>query len=299
MNIQQLQNTTPSSIVTPSFIKHEKEGFVQLDDKDVIFGRGGLSYNHSGNRLFRRLVEHNRGLFESCKRPAHRNFVALSIVKSVLRSGGRFLRKADNKAGGGWKVVGVKDACLKTIQALRDASIRTKKFKAHKDLSNFISERYSGKMKSRLSLLIQESMSQNIILDNFPKRLQKPEDVAVRQEESLMDGLDVVDLETAETLLDALQEDGIPSTLYITYPSFYSMSEEVSSTSNILGPTQLIRSITDIPDSNQVDPPEAFEDALIQSSLISIPLDDIIEDSPTLIEDFTIDNLNDDSWVEL
>ena len=216
-----------------------------------------------------------------------------------------FFVRTDSKSGRGWKVVGVKDACLKTTQALRDASIRTKKSKGVKDISKDISKRYFRKMKSRISLLIQESMLQTINHDNFQSSvLHKSEATAVQQDELssvMMDGLDVVDLETAQVLLDALeacQEDDIPPTPSITHPSFNSMSSdnqpEVSSTSNELGPVQLVRSVTDIPDSKQGDDLQVFEDALIQSSLISIPIDDIIQDSPTLIEDFTLgDYLND------
>jgi hypothetical protein len=105
---------------------HEADGFVHtVGDHDVVFGRGGFSYCHAGNRLFRRLVQHNRELYRASMKSNHRSSLAFSIVSAIHSTGGRFLRKQDGTSY--WKCVNVKDACVKTSQALRDANVRTRK----------------------------------------------------------------------------------------------------------------------------------------------------------------------------
>eukprot|EP00529_Nitzschia_sp_RCC80_P021171 CAMPEP_0113445390 /NCGR_PEP_ID=MMETSP0014_2-20120614/3161_1 /TAXON_ID=2857 /ORGANISM="Nitzschia sp." /LENGTH=414 /DNA_ID=CAMNT_0000336439 /DNA_START=187 /DNA_END=1431 /DNA_ORIENTATION=- /assembly_acc=CAM_ASM_000159 len=109
-----------------------------IHDQDVVFGRGGFSYSHKGNRLFRRLVSHNHELYHSTNNSYHRQAVATSIVRAIHRTGGRFVKKdsggKNGDKGGGrdssssfWVSVSDKDACLKTCQALRDANIRAKR----------------------------------------------------------------------------------------------------------------------------------------------------------------------------
>eukprot|EP00529_Nitzschia_sp_RCC80_P020635 CAMPEP_0113460862 /NCGR_PEP_ID=MMETSP0014_2-20120614/11223_1 /TAXON_ID=2857 /ORGANISM="Nitzschia sp." /LENGTH=408 /DNA_ID=CAMNT_0000352563 /DNA_START=326 /DNA_END=1552 /DNA_ORIENTATION=- /assembly_acc=CAM_ASM_000159 len=110
----------------------------EIHDQDVVFGRGGFSYSHKGNRLFRRLVSHNHELYHSTNNSYHRQAVATSIVRAIHRTGGRFVKKDNDSKngdkGGGrdssscfWVSVSDKDACLKTCQALRDANIRAKR----------------------------------------------------------------------------------------------------------------------------------------------------------------------------
>lgn len=93
------------------------------EGQDVVLGRGGFSYSHSGNRLFRRLVQHNHELYHSSTEARHRKAVSFSIVSAIRRKGGRFLRKKRGKILG-WETVSEKEACIKTAQALRDANVR-------------------------------------------------------------------------------------------------------------------------------------------------------------------------------
>ena len=111
----------------------------EIHDQDVVFGRGGFSYSHKGNRLFRRLVSHNHELYHSTNNSYHRQAVATSIVRAIQNTGGRFVKKDngstnEDKGRGkrdscscSWVSVADKDACLKTCQALRDANIRAKR----------------------------------------------------------------------------------------------------------------------------------------------------------------------------
>lgn len=114
----------PSSVAKQS--THEADGIVHtVGNHDVVFGRGGFSYCHAGNRLFRRLVQHNRELYQASTKLNHRSSLAFSIVSAIHSTGGRFLRKQEGTSC--WKSVNMKDACIKTSQALRDANVRTRK----------------------------------------------------------------------------------------------------------------------------------------------------------------------------
>ena len=104
---------------------YQEESFSKIGDEDVIFGRGGKTFGHPGNRLFRRLVFHNKDLYETLKNLTHRQFIALSIVRSIQRSGGKFMKKKGKQEL--WSTVSTKEACIKTSQALRDANVRTKR----------------------------------------------------------------------------------------------------------------------------------------------------------------------------
>jgi hypothetical protein len=76
--------------------KCEDETIAEAGEQDVLFGRGGKSYSHPGNRLFRRLIFHYKDLYESMKKAHHRQFLALSIVQAIRLSGAKFLRKENS-----------------------------------------------------------------------------------------------------------------------------------------------------------------------------------------------------------
>ncbi len=85
---------------------------------DVLCGRGGHSNKHPGNRLFRRLVNANKALYQqtSSEETSHKQIVSLSIVEAIHNQGGRFLRKQL----GEWVVISSRQAYIKTSQALRE-----------------------------------------------------------------------------------------------------------------------------------------------------------------------------------
>jgi hypothetical protein len=89
---------------------------VDVNSNDVLCGRGGLSNRHPGNRLFRRLVNHNKKIYQNSNNSSYKNRMADSIVTAIARIGGRFLRK-ENKS---WVRVPPKVAHRKTAQALRE-----------------------------------------------------------------------------------------------------------------------------------------------------------------------------------
>ena len=67
-----------------------------VNDMDVLAGRGGKTNTHRGNRIFHRLVDENKTIYQkdSTSKQNHRKyFLALSIVVAIENLGGRFLKK--------------------------------------------------------------------------------------------------------------------------------------------------------------------------------------------------------------
>jgi hypothetical protein len=88
-------------------------------ENDVMYGRGGGTNHHPGNKQYRKMVEDRKLEYVNCKR-LDKPLVALEIIR-VWRSQippGRFL-KLDEKTGL-WNDVGDKKAREKTSQALRE-----------------------------------------------------------------------------------------------------------------------------------------------------------------------------------
>ena len=91
---------------------------ISKQNQDVLCGRGGLSNNHLGNHVFRRIVNANKGLYQTCNNPVHKHCIVVSIIVSIQRKGGRFIEK---RRGGGWQEIAYRKAMMKTSQALREA----------------------------------------------------------------------------------------------------------------------------------------------------------------------------------
>ena len=86
---------------------------------DILSGRGGISNNHMGNKIFRTVCEHNKVLYATFPRN-EKLHVAVRLVEAVRSRDppGRFLeRKKEDKL---WYEVTEKRAVDKTAQALRE-----------------------------------------------------------------------------------------------------------------------------------------------------------------------------------
>lgn len=107
--------TATADLVPPS-----KNPVDDPTDHDVLFGRGGMTNSHPGNRRFRDIIAlHRPDYIRAIKmdKPA----VAKKIVKAI-RCGtpaGRFLKKGED---GAWYDVGDRTAAEKTSQGLRERS---------------------------------------------------------------------------------------------------------------------------------------------------------------------------------
>jgi hypothetical protein len=96
-----------------------KSGIKDPHDNDVLYGRGGGTNHHPGNKRYRQMVEDRKMDYVTSKR-LDKPLVALEIIR-IWRGQdppGRFL-KANDKTGL-WEDVGDKKAREKTSQALRE-----------------------------------------------------------------------------------------------------------------------------------------------------------------------------------
>jgi len=101
-------------------VKASTEPVGEPTDHDVLFGRGGMTNSHPGNRRFRDVIAlHRPDYIRAVKmdKPA----VARRIVKAIRYGNppGRFLKKNDD---GLWYDVGDRTAAEKTSQGLRERS---------------------------------------------------------------------------------------------------------------------------------------------------------------------------------
>lgn len=100
---------------TPPPVSSEAIPDSDINDKDVLSGRGGGTNNHPGNKEFRSLVDQYRSEYVLSKKWAKRE-IARNIVESIRSKGGRFLKKE----GSMWRDIGDQKAREKTSQALRE-----------------------------------------------------------------------------------------------------------------------------------------------------------------------------------
>ena len=87
---------------------------------DVLFGRGGHTNNHPGNRLFRRLIRYNREAYIGTEDALTKQKLVKSIIAAIQRKGGRFLHAED----GAWALAPPKLAHRKTSQRFRDRPLQ-------------------------------------------------------------------------------------------------------------------------------------------------------------------------------
>lgn len=97
---------------------------------DILFGRGGLTNHHPGNKKYRQIIAaHKRDYIQAAKIIKPR--VARRIVHTLRKTvGARFLKK--NPEDNLWRDVGDKAASEKTSQALREKSPEEKKASSSK-----------------------------------------------------------------------------------------------------------------------------------------------------------------------
>lgn len=104
-----------------------------ITENDVLFGRGGVTNNHIGNRRYRSYVQQQQEHYFS-KPKMEKSQIANYIVAKIRQENGRFLKK-DGSRGGLWFDVGDRRAREKTSQALREKAPQLKSvFKAAKSL---------------------------------------------------------------------------------------------------------------------------------------------------------------------
>jgi len=106
----------PTSGTIPNF--PSMESVIEINDNDVLCGRGGVTNSHSGNRRFRDLVKAHQPAYVTSAKLEKAN-ISLKIVNIIRHCNppGRFLAGNDRN---GWYDVGDEKAREKTSQALRE-----------------------------------------------------------------------------------------------------------------------------------------------------------------------------------
>lgn len=101
-----------------ALLKPATEPVMDPSDNDVLFGRGGMTNSHPGNRRFRDVIALHRPDYIRAQK-MDKPSVAAKIVRAMRTGpfGGRFLKKRDD---GKWYDVGDRSAMEKTSQGLRE-----------------------------------------------------------------------------------------------------------------------------------------------------------------------------------
>lgn len=125
---ENISNIPVSTIPKKSvkFANWPQKDIKEPHDNDVLYGRGGGTNHHPGNKRYRKLVESRKSDYINSKR-LDKPLVALEIIREWRGQDppGRFL-KLDDEAGY-WHDVGDKKAREKTSQALREKTPQIKK----------------------------------------------------------------------------------------------------------------------------------------------------------------------------
>lgn len=136
----------------------------ELNDNDVLLGRGSGSNLYCGNLQFRDLVAEKREEYKDTNFIEEKRRIAQAIVDIVHSKGGRFLRKQAKKKGDGraeWAIVNDSVALEKTKQALREKHPPTTSSSNHSrhDLSSSVSDERASLKRAAESDDIEMSLS--------------------------------------------------------------------------------------------------------------------------------------------
>jgi hypothetical protein len=90
-----------------------------ITENDVLLGRGKTSFNHPGNRQFRKFIAMHMDAYLTAKNRFEKSMVFNTILTEIKNGGGRFLQQ--KKGHTGWFVVDDKFVRTKISHAVRDA----------------------------------------------------------------------------------------------------------------------------------------------------------------------------------
>jgi len=91
-----------------------------VKESDVLFGQGGESNNHAGNKSYRARLVGTRPSYSKASSSEKTN-IAQRVVDEINDTGGRFLKKDKGR----WYVASNRDARRKVSQALREKHLTT------------------------------------------------------------------------------------------------------------------------------------------------------------------------------
>jgi hypothetical protein len=92
----------------------------EIQNWDVLSGRGGKSNHHIGNKVFRHLITEMRPAYHSSKTRSEKAMITESLIQKVHRMGGRFLIQNKGRLEPHWSIMTKIEVRRKTSQALRE-----------------------------------------------------------------------------------------------------------------------------------------------------------------------------------
>jgi hypothetical protein len=122
----------------PRKIFPEKDKYIrEVNDNDVLCGRGAPTNFHPGNQHFREVVASYQSAYIAAKR-ADKPEIALQVVHRIEERGGRFLKRTKVPGLGPsghffWQEIGEQRAYEKACQALREGAPEIRKSLAAKE----------------------------------------------------------------------------------------------------------------------------------------------------------------------
>jgi hypothetical protein len=78
--------------------EHRPEVILDLNENDVLLGRGAPFVRYSGNMKFRRIIHERRPEYVATTRRHAKDTIAREIVKTIQGQNGRFLKKIESRA---------------------------------------------------------------------------------------------------------------------------------------------------------------------------------------------------------
>lgn len=123
----------------PRQSKDDDDLVYEVQDTDVLCGRGAPTNYHPGNKFFRELVDEQQMPYLAARR-VDKPDIALLIVEKIKERGGRFLKRTKRPGLGPsghfcWQEIGRERAYEKTCQSLREGAPELRKRMAIKELS--------------------------------------------------------------------------------------------------------------------------------------------------------------------
>lgn len=87
-------NSNVRAVAAAAAKQQQPAAFVtELNDHDVLMGRGSPSSEYSGNLAFRQLVISRRQDYLRCTRRNQKHGIAMEVIQAVIDRGGRFLQR--------------------------------------------------------------------------------------------------------------------------------------------------------------------------------------------------------------
>ena len=99
---------------------------IEVDDRDVLMGRGGITNSHPGNKIYRKHVTLRKEEYLVAPK-LKKAFVAKLVTDEIYHSGGRFLLEKQGR----WVEISPDKAREKTCQALREKPAERRKRVKH------------------------------------------------------------------------------------------------------------------------------------------------------------------------